>query len=42
MYASWPQGKPDEMERQLLDLWKSEGLFQRTLDHTRGGDPFVF
>ena len=42
MYASWPQGKPDEMERQLLDLWKSEGLFQRTLDHTRGGEPFVF
>ena len=42
MYASWPQVTPDAMERQLLELWKSEGLFQKTLAHTRGGAPFVF
>jgi isoleucyl-tRNA synthetase len=42
MYASWPQGKPDVMERQLLDLWKREGLFQQTLERTRAGKPFVF
>ena len=42
MYASWPQGTPDEMERALLELWKSEGLFQQTLERTREGAPFVF
>jgi isoleucyl-tRNA synthetase len=42
MYASWPAGKPDEMERQLLERWKSEKLFQQTLEHTRGGKPYVF
>jgi isoleucyl-tRNA synthetase len=42
MYASWPRGTADEMERTLLDRWKSEGLFQQTLDRTRGGQPFVF
>ena len=42
MYASWPQGKPDEMERQLLELWKREGLFQQTLERNRSGKPYVF
>lgn len=42
MYTSWPAGKPDEMERQLLERWKSEGLFQQTLERTRNGTPFVF
>jgi isoleucyl-tRNA synthetase len=30
------------MERELLEQWKREKLFQRTLDQTRDGEPFVF
>ncbi len=33
---------PDELERQLLEAWRVEGLFHRTLEGTRAGEPFVF
>ena len=42
MYAPWPQGSPDVLERELLELWKREGLFQQTLERNRAGKPFVF
>jgi isoleucyl-tRNA synthetase len=41
-FPAWPSGTADAMEKDLLALWKREGLFQRTLDHTRAGEPFVF
>lgn len=31
-----------ELEQNLLELWRSEDLFQRTLAGTRDGQPFVF
>ncbi|KPJ90114.1 MAG: hypothetical protein AMS18_11475, partial [Gemmatimonas sp. SG8_17] len=31
-----------EIERGLLELWRSEQLFHRALEATRGGRPFVF
>lgn len=32
----------NELERELFEKWREEGLFQQTLDATRGGKPFVF
>ncbi|HXV90462.1 MAG TPA: class I tRNA ligase family protein, partial [Gemmatimonadales bacterium] len=32
----------DVLERELLARWRSEGLFHRVTDATRGGAPFVF
>ncbi len=31
-----------ELEREILDRWREEDLFQRTLDATRGEESFVF
>jgi isoleucyl-tRNA synthetase len=39
---SWPKLSPDQLEQQQLSLWKAEGLFQRTLEASRGGRPYVF
>ncbi|HTS89972.1 MAG TPA: isoleucine--tRNA ligase [Gemmatimonadales bacterium] len=41
-YRPWPDGGADRMERELLERWRSERLFERTLEATRGGSPFVF
>ena len=41
-FAAWPAGTADAMERDLLELWKREGLFQRTLEQTKDCQPFVF
>jgi len=41
-FPAWPDLSPDQLERQLLEQWKTERLFQRTLDATRAGPPFVF
>jgi isoleucyl-tRNA synthetase len=30
------------LEDETLERWRAEGLFQRTLDATSGGEPFVF
>ena len=37
-----PDRSPDALERELLARWTEEGLFERTLEATRGGDPWVF
>ncbi len=37
-----PQADLHELERQLLETWREEGLFRKTLDATQGGKPFVF
>jgi isoleucyl-tRNA synthetase len=41
-FPSWPDLSADRLERQVLEQWKAEGLFQRTLDAGKGGKPFVF
>ena len=30
-FPLWPDLSADQMERQLLEQWKSEGLFRQTL-----------
>jgi len=41
-YQPWPDGGADRLEQELLIQWEAEQLFQRTLDATRQGQPFVF
>jgi isoleucyl-tRNA synthetase len=41
-YPAWPDLSADGLEQRQLALWKSEGLFQRTLAAAEGGEPFVF
>jgi isoleucyl-tRNA synthetase len=41
-YPSLPDGSPDELERALLERWKEEDLFRRTLEANRAGTPYVF
>lgn len=33
---------PDDIEREVLEWWRSERLFERTLEANREGPPFVF
>ena len=41
-FTPWPDQSPDQMEKDLLETWKAERLFQRTLELNRDGKPFVF
>ncbi len=41
-WPQWPAGTADELERALLERWTEDRLFQRTLEQTAGGPPFVF
>ena len=41
-YPAWPEGGADRLEQQLLATWKEEGLFRRTLEAGRNGEPYVF
>ena len=41
-FPSWPDGSADQLERDLLEVWKRERLFEQTLEQTRTGAPFVF
>jgi isoleucyl-tRNA synthetase len=41
-YPSWPEGGADHLEQQLLEQWKAEDLFHRTVQAGRGGTPYVF
>jgi isoleucyl-tRNA synthetase len=41
-FAAWPGRTSDQLERELLERWSAEGLFRRTLEQTRNGQPFVF
>lgn len=41
-YRPWPDLDLNRMEEELLRQWKSERLFERTLEVTRNGPPFVF
>jgi isoleucyl-tRNA synthetase len=41
-YPAWPDLSADRLEQQLLERWKADDLFRRTLEAGRGGVPFVF
>ncbi len=41
-YDPLPAEEPDVLERGLLEQWRAEDLFGRTLERTRDGQPFVF
>ncbi len=41
-FPAWPDVTADELERRQLELWKSEDLFRRTLEASKGGAPYVF
>ncbi len=40
-YPELPAGAV-ELEEAILDLWKEEGTFERSLEQTAGGEPYVF
>ena len=41
-FPAWPDVSPDALERELLETWTRERLFERTLERTKGNPPFVF
>ena len=41
-YPSWPEGGADQLEQQVLEGWKAEDLFHRTMEAGKGGKPYVF
>jgi isoleucyl-tRNA synthetase len=41
-FPSWPDLTPDALEQSQLGLWKSEGLFQKSIAARRDGPAFVF
>ena len=40
--AAWPDLTPDQLEQEQLEIWKTERLFQRTVEAARSGPPYVF
>jgi isoleucyl-tRNA synthetase len=42
VFRPWPEGSASQLEQDLLEAWRAEGLFRKTLDATRDGKPFVF
>ncbi len=42
MYEPIDYTDPDAFERGVLEVWRNEDLFHRTLDATRQGEPYVF
>jgi isoleucyl-tRNA synthetase len=41
-YPPLPPGSQHDLETSVLEIWRGERLFHRTLEATRGGPPFVF
>ena len=41
-YERLPVGSANEMEREVLEQWRTEDLFHQTLDATKDAPPFVF
>jgi isoleucyl-tRNA synthetase len=37
-----PEQRPDDMEREVLEQWRAEELFRRTLQARAGAEPYVF
>ena len=41
-FPEWPGVTADQLERDLLELWRRERLFEQSLEQTASGQPFVF
>jgi isoleucyl-tRNA synthetase len=41
-YERLPTGNADELEREVLEQWRSDDLFHKTLEATKNAPPFVF
>ena len=41
-YERLPTGTADELEREVLEQWRKEDLFHKTLEAARDVPPFVF
>ena len=41
-YERLPTGTADELEREVLEQWRKEDLFRKTLEATKDAPPFVF
>jgi isoleucyl-tRNA synthetase len=41
-FPEWPGVTADQLERDLLELWRRERLFEQSLERTASGQPFVF
>ena len=41
-YERLPTGTADELEREVLEQWRKEDLFRKTLEAARDAPPFVF
>ncbi len=41
-FPAWPDGRPDDLERGVLDTWKTEGLFAQVQARRSQDRPFVF
>jgi isoleucyl-tRNA synthetase len=42
-YGDLPASRPaDDLERELIERWREEGLFARTVAAHEGNEPFVF
>ena len=41
-FPAFPDLSADQLEEQLLETWKAEALFRRTVEAARDGEPFVF
>jgi len=41
-HPAWPARAADELEKEILELWKRDDLFRRTVGRTARGAPFVF
>ena len=39
---AWPDAGPDALEREMLQRWEREGLFDRVQESTAAGEPWVF
>ena len=39
---AWPAGGPDALEREVLQRWQREALFDRVQEATAAGEPWVF
>jgi isoleucyl-tRNA synthetase len=35
-----PQYKPNQVEEEILSLWKNEDTFKASLEKTKNGEPF--
>ena len=42
LYAQLPRVSPSALEKEVMEQWRSEGIFRQSLEKTKDGEPFVF